>query len=327
MSTKFDVVVIGDANIDLVVVGCNQIPQPGQEIFVDQMMTHVGGGAALFTISLAKLGLHVAFDGVLGDDGYGHYIREHFTQYGIDTSMIKTSQTSRTGITIAINPELDRSFITYIGSNAELQVGDLDVEQIALGRHVHVTGYRGRRNHDEFVAMARKLKEAGVTLSCDVGWDDTGEWYAGVFELMRYMDVFLMNETEALHYTGFTRVEDSLSYMSGFCRHVVVKLGAQGAVAMKDGLRTVSPGFSVEAVDTTGAGDSFNAGYMYGFLTGLNVETCLLYGNVCGAMSVGAYGGSTGTPDKEGLEAFIRHNKPADLLVETTAADDKASGT
>ncbi|MBA2943114.1 carbohydrate kinase family protein [Paenibacillus sp. CGMCC 1.16610] len=303
---KFDAVVIGDVNIDLVVVGCNQIPQPGQEIFVDNMMMHVGGGAALFTIALAKLGLHVAFDGVLGNDGYGHYIRERFAGYGIDTSMVRTSGTSRTGITIAINPELDRSFITYVGSNAELHVEELDLGQIALGRHVHVTGYRGRRNHTEFVAMAKRLKEAGATISCDVGWDDTGEWYSGVFELMQHVDVFLMNETEALHYTGFERIEDSLSYMSGFSPHVVIKLGPQGAAAMKDGLQTMSPGFPVEAVDTTGAGDSFNAGYIYGFLTGLDVETCLLYGNVCGALSVGAYGGSTGTPDHEGLEAFIR---------------------
>lgn len=306
---KFDAVVIGDANIDLVVVGCNQIPQPGQEIFVNNMMMHVGGGAALFTIALAKLGLHVAFDGVLGDDGYGHYIRERFAGYGIDTSMVRTSETSRTGITIAINPEQDRSFITYVGSNAELHVETLDFTQIALGRHVHVTGYRGRRNHKEFVAMAKRLKDAGVTLSCDVGWDDTGEWYSGVFELMPYMDVFLMNETEALHYTGFEHIDDGISYMSDFCRHVVVKLGPRGAAAMKDGKKTTSPGFSVEAIDTTGAGDSFNAGYMYGYLTGLDVETCLLYGNVCGALSVGAYGGSTGTPDREGLESFIRQNR------------------
>jgi sugar/nucleoside kinase (ribokinase family) len=306
---KFDAVVIGDANIDLVVVGCNQIPQPGQEIFVDNMMMHVGGGAALFTIALAKLGLDVAFDGVLGDDGYGHYIRDRFTGYGIDTRMIRTSETSRTGITIAINPEQDRSFITYVGSNAEMHVEELDVAQIALGKHVHVTGYRGRRNHVEFVEMAKRLKEAGVTLSCDVGWDDTGEWYSGIFELMQYVDVFLMNETEALHYTGLEQIDESLSYMSGFCRHIVVKLGPKGAAAMKDGLQTSSPGFSVAVIDTTGAGDSFNAGYMYGFLTGLDVETCLLYGNVCGALSVGAYGGSTGTPDREGLEAFIKQNQ------------------
>ncbi|OPH52058.1 carbohydrate kinase [Paenibacillus ferrarius] len=306
---KFDAVVIGDVNIDLVVVGCNQIPQPGQEIFVENIRMHVGGGAALFTISLAKLGLHTAFNGVLGDDLYGHYIREQFARYGIDTSLIRTSPTSHTGITIAINPELDRSFITYAGSNSELQAGDLDIAQVALGRHVHVTGYRGRRNHDEFVAMVKKLKKTGVTVSCDVGWDDTGEWHSGVFELMGYIDVFLMNETEAFHYTGIEHIDDSLRYMGGFCRHVVIKLGPKGAITMKDGLQLAHSGFVVDVVDTTGAGDSFNAGYLYGYLTGQSVESCLLYGNVCGAMSVGSYGGSTGTPDCEGLSAFIRQNE------------------
>ncbi|MCY9666725.1 carbohydrate kinase family protein [Paenibacillus alginolyticus] len=302
---KFDAVVIGDANIDLVVAGLNQIPQPGQEIFVNNMTMHVGGGAALFAISLAKLGLHVAFNGVLGDDGYGHYVRDEFGQYGIDTSLIRTSKTSNTGITIAINPETDRSFITYGGSNMELQIKDLDLSQIAQGKHVHVTGYRGRHNHEEFIAMAKLLKEMGVTLSCDVGWDDSGEWFKGVFDLMTYFDVFLMNETEAFHYTGFDHIEESLRFMANYSKHIVVKLGPKGAVAMKDGRITYHSAFPAEPVDTTGAGDSFNAGYLYGYLTGQNVETCLQYGNVCGALSVGAHGGSTGTPDKDGLDAFI----------------------
>ncbi len=304
----FDAVVIGDANIDLVVVGCNQVPQPGQEVFVDNMMMHVGGGAALFSISLAKLGVRVAFNGVLGSDGYGHYIRESFAEYGIDTRMVQTSKVHNTGISIAFNPDTDRSFITYAGSNMELQVDKLDLDQVAQGRHVHVTGYKGRRNHEQYVALARTLKEKEVTLSCDVGWDDSGEWDKGVFELMRHFDVFLMNETEALHYTGMENIEDSLRYMGDYCGHVVVKLGAEGAISMKDGLLTRLPGYSVEAVDTTGAGDSFNAGYLFGFLSGMDVESSLRYGNACGALSVSGYGGSTGTPNLEGLKSFIRQN-------------------
>ncbi|MEQ4483449.1 carbohydrate kinase family protein [Cohnella silvisoli] len=309
----FDAVVIGDVNIDLVVVGCNEIPQPGQEVFVDNMMMHVGGGAALFSVSLAKLGLHVAFNGVLGDDGYARYIRESFAQYGIDTRMIQTSRIHNTGISIAFNPDTDRSFITYAGSNAELQVEKLDLNQIAQGRHVHVTGYKGRRNHDQYMALAKALKEKGVTLSCDVGWDDSGEWDNGVFELMRYFDVFLMNETEALHYTGLESIEDSLRHMAEYCSHVVVKLGSKGAIAMKDGVLSRRAGYLVEAVDTTGAGDSFNAGYLFGFLSGKDADTSLRYGNACGALSVSAYGGSTGTPDLEGLKDFIhkREEEPA----------------
>ncbi|GGD47768.1 carbohydrate kinase family protein [Paenibacillus nasutitermitis] len=306
MVKKFDAVVIGDANIDLVVAGCNEIPKPGQEIFVDQMMLHVGGGAALFSISLAKLGMKVAFNGILGDDGHGRYVREQFVQYGIDTSMLETTTVFATGITIAINPEVDRSFITYAGSNQLLDVSKLDLEPIARGKHVHLTCYKGRSNHGAVLALAKALKEKGLTLSCDVGWDDTGEWYEGIYDLMREVDVFLMNETEAMHYTGLEKVEDCLQHIAQYGSHIVIKLGDKGAVALKDGVRTYSPAYQVQAVDTTGAGDSFNAGYLYGYLNGMETIDCLISGNACGALSVGSYGGSGGTPDRDGLKAFIR---------------------
>jgi len=305
---KFDAVVIGDANIDLIVAGAGEIPPPGSEIFIDQMRMHVGGGGALFAISLAKLGLRVAFNGILGGDGFGRYVRDQFAEYGIDTSMIRTSQTRNTGISIAFHPETDRSFITYAGSNLDLDVERIDLEPIAQGRHVHVTGYKGSRNHDSFMAMAKALKERGLTLSCDVGWDDTGEWFAGVFDLMRLFDVFFMNETEAFHYTGFGSIEESLARMPACPGHIVIKRGPEGAVALKNGSQIHASAYPVEAVDTTGAGDSFNAGYIYGYLSGMDAGTCLRYGNACGALSVGAYGGSTGSPDRESLMEFVtRH--------------------
>lgn len=305
----FDAVVIGDANIDLAVVGASEVPQPGQEVFVENVMLHVGGGAAVFSLALAKLGLRVAFNGILGDDMYGRYIREHFSQYGIDTRMIETSQRYPTGVSIAFNPDTDRSFITYAGTNMELQMDRLDLGAVAQGRHVHLTGYKGRSNHDSFVALARTLKEKGLTLSCDVGWDDTGEWYNGVFELMAHCDVFLMNETEALHYTGLENIEDSLRFMSQYCSHVAIKLGSKGSAAMRDGVLNRRDAYRVKAVDTTGAGDCFNAGYLFGFLTGKDTDTSLAYGNACGAFSVSQYGGSTGSPDAETMQAFISENE------------------
>ncbi|QHT63161.1 carbohydrate kinase family protein [Paenibacillus lycopersici] len=316
---KFDAVVVGDVNIDLVVVGQSRVPQPGQEVFVENMLVHVGGGAALFALSLAKLGLGIAFSGVLGEDSNGSFIREQFAKYGIDTSLIETSKIHRTGISIAFNPDTDRSFLSYAGSNQELELGRLEPDRIAQGRHVHLTGYRGRENHETFLAIVKQLKERGVTLSCDVGWDDSGEWYEGIFDLMRHIDVFLMNETEALHYTRRTNIEEGLRHMATFGRHVVVKLGAAGAVAAKDGKLTHHPAFKVEAVDTTGAGDSFNAGYLYGFLRGLDVETSLKYGNACGAMSVGAYGGSTGTADLGGLHRFLKQHEGGQALPEASS--------
>jgi sugar/nucleoside kinase (ribokinase family) len=229
-------------------------------------------------------------------------------QYGIDTTSIKISKSSNTGISIAINPEKDRSFITYAGSNTELNLQQLDLEAVALGRHVHLTGYKGSQNHHEFLKLVQSLKKAGLTLSCDIGWDDTGEWSQGIFEIMKHIDVFFMNETEAQHYSRCTGNNESIRFLARYSDHIVVKLGAEGAMAVKNGNLSYQSGYSVKCIDTTGAGDSFNAGYIYGYLTHKEVKDCLIYGNACGAMSVSSYGGSTGTPDRETLEQFINDN-------------------
>lgn len=223
--------------------------------------------------------------------------------------MVQTSKEHNTGISIAFNPGSDRSFITYWGSNIELRFDNLDIEQIVQGSHVHLTGYKGKRNHEQYITLVKSLKDNGVTLSCDVGWDDSGEWDGGVFELMKYFDVFLMNETECFHYTGMENLGDSLRYMSAYCSHVVVKLGKEGAISVKNGIIKRLPGYVVEAVDTTGAGDSFNAGYLFGFLSGKDVETSMRYGNACGALSVSGFGGSTNTPTFDQLEQFIRDHQ------------------
>ncbi|QYR23569.1 carbohydrate kinase family protein [Paenibacillus sp. sptzw28] len=307
---KYDAVVIGDANIDLIVVGCLESPLPGQEVFVRDMRIEVGGGAALFSLALAKLGMRIAFNGILGGDYFGTYIRDEFKRHGIDTRYMKKSAVHKTGISIAINPEKDRSFITYSGSNAELSLQLLDLESAALGRHVHLTNYKGSLNHREFMDMVEKLKSMGITTSCDTGWDDTGEWYKGIYELMERVDVFFMNETEANHYTGCSNADDSLKALAKHSSHIIVKLGSHGAISNYRGKTNRKEGFHVRTVDTTGAGDCFNAGYIYGFLSGKDPEECLLYGNVCGAMSVGAVGGSRGAPGREELLRFIdQHDK------------------
>ncbi|WP_233147128.1 carbohydrate kinase family protein [Paenibacillus selenitireducens] len=302
----YDAFVIGDANVDLVIVGCNQLPLPGQEIFVRDMNLHVGGGAALFSITLAKLGKKLAFKGIVGTDYYGQYILEQFYQCGIDTSFIERSDRNKTGISIAINPENDRSFISYAGTNAELQVEHVAIEDLMPSHHVHLTGYKGSANHAAYMKIAQKLNQSGITVSLDVGWDDTGEWYHGIFDLMDWIDVFFMNETEVLHYTGCKTVEDSIQFIAAKRKNAVIKLGAQGAVAIIHGIVTHCPGYNVPVVDTTGAGDSFNAGYIFGFLSGMPVKDCLVYGNACGALSVGEYGGSAGTVDLPTLVEFIQ---------------------
>ena len=182
----------------------------------------------------------------------------------------------------------------------------MDLGSLPAARHVHVTGYEGTSNHAEYYEMLKKIRAMGdVTVSFDVGWDMTGAWYEGIFALLPMIDVLFMNETECLHYTRASDVETGARKLAEGAGMAVIKRGKDGAMAVKDGKAFFAPTYPVRVVDTTGAGDSFNAGFVSGFLRGLSMEDCLKRGNACGALSVTKLGGNTGFPYLEEMERFI----------------------
>ena len=304
MTKKWDVYVYGDVNIDLVVPGVESLPAPGTEVDTPVMETFVGGGAALFALGVAKLGLKPVFQGSVGRDMYGAYIRNLFRELGADDSLLADSDTKKTGISISFTNEKDRCFLTYRGTNEGLSLRHMDLEQVKFARHVHVTGYEGTSNHGEYLDMLTRIKALGdVTVSFDVGWDMTGAWYEGIFDLLP------MNETECCHYPRLSDPEEGARRLAEGAGMAVIKLGKRGAMAVKDGVLTCAPAYPVTVVDTTGAGDSFNAGFVSAFLRRLPVEDCLKYGNGCGALSVTKLGGNTGFPFREELEKWIRDHE------------------
>lgn len=310
MQKKWDVYVYGDVNIDLVVPGVENLPEPGSEVDVPVMETFVGGGAALFTLGLAKLGLTPVFQGSIGRDMYGEYIRNLFRELGVDDSLLLDSDTKKTGISISFTTEKDRCFLTYRGTNEGLSLKHMDLGQLPGAKHVHVTGYEGATNHAEYLDILTKIHEMGdVTVSFDVGWDMTGVWYEGIFDLLPMIDVLFMNETECQHYTRCEDIETGARKLAEKAGMAVIKLGKTGAMAIKDGEKYYAPAYKVQAVDTTGAGDSFNAGFIYGFLQGLPMEECLKCGNGCGALSVTKLGGNTGFPFRAELEKWIQDHE------------------
>ncbi|MBQ7840447.1 MAG: carbohydrate kinase family protein [Lachnospiraceae bacterium] len=303
---KWDVYVYGDVNIDLVIPDVEKFPEPGQEDEVDVMETLVGGGAALFTLGIGKLGLRPVFQGAVGNDCYGRLILEEFEKRNVDTGLLKVRDDLKTGISISFTGQKDRSFLTMRGTNAEIDISRVMTEEVKRARHIHVTGYAGSVNHDAYLAFLKRIKEeTDVTVSFDVGWDFTGEWKKEIYELFPYIDVLFMNETEAVHYS---RKETAMLAGADFaknCRVVALKLGAKGSVAFYDGRIYRKDRYQVTAVDTTGAGDSFNAGFIYGYLSGKSMEECLSCGNACGALSVTKLGGNTGFPNRKELQVFI----------------------
>lgn len=307
---KWDVYVYGDINIDLVIPNVDKFPLPGQEDVVETINTYVGGGAAIFTLGLGRLGLKPVFQGTIGEDCYGKFIIDEFKNTHVDYSLLDKSKYNKTGISISFTNQVDRSFLTYRGTNDEIDLSKIKLEQVKAARHIHLTGYMGGKNHKQYLMLLKKVKEIGnVTVSFDVGWDDAGEWYEGIYELFPYINILFMNETEAVHYSHKKNAEEAIRDFAKTCTLAVVKLGKKGSMAIqKDKLYKVK-GYEVEVVDTTGAGDSFNAGFVYGFLRGKSIEACLNCGNGCGALSVTALGGNTAFPLEEELVQFMEQQE------------------
>ena len=303
---KWDVYVYGDINIDLVIPGVDKFPALGQEDVVEIMNTYVGGGAALFTLGMGKLGLRPVFQGTIGDDCYGKFILDEFKNKNVDHSLLSISNINKTGISISFTNEIDRSFLTYRGTNDEINLSKIDLDKVKEARHIHLTSYMGRKNHGSYLELLQKLKEEGTTtVSFDVGWDDSGEWYEGIYELFPYIDILFMNETEAMHYSRKANVLEAIHSFGKTCPLVVAKCGKIGSIAVRNEKVYEAGAYSVQAVDTTGAGDSFNAGFVYGFLKGKSIEDSLKCGNGCGALSVTALGGNTGFPAEHELIQFM----------------------
>lgn len=303
---KWDVFVYGDINVDVLVPNTDTLPPGGEEWDVPVMETMPGGGAALFAMGLAKLNLHPVFQGTLGGDCFGHYLLDCMKSVGVDTELLEVSPEKKTGISISFTNEKDRSFLTFRGTNAELDFGQLPMEQVRRARHIHVTGYSGSKTHDQYLTLLKKLKkETDVTVSFDLGWDDSGEWNPAIRELFPYIDVLFMNETECIHYGRTKTAKEAAIEFAGFGPLTVIKLGKKGSLAVKDGQVYHKEGFKVSVVDTTGAGDSFNAGFLYGFLKGAGVEESLCFGNGCGALSCTGLGGNTAFPTEEKLLEFV----------------------
>lgn len=307
MNHKWDVFIYGDINIDIIIPGVDQFPLPGQEKVVDEMDTYIGGGAALTAMGLGKLGVNTVFKGRVGNDCYGNYIRAELEKNRIDCSLLEVSKENKTGISLSFTNEKDRCFLTSRGTNLELNLKEITREDIKNAAHIHMTGYDGRKRHEEYARILQIISEEGnTTVSFDVGWDDSEEWYEGILELIPYIDVLFMNETEVLHYTRQETVEEAMEVIRGKCKIAVIKMGKKGSIAITKDSTYTAGSFPVKAVDTTGAGDSFNAGFIYGFLKKASMNQCLQYANACGAMSVTAYGGNTAFPEETKLIEFIK---------------------
>jgi len=290
-----DLLVLGDANPDLVLHGGDVVPAFGQaEHLVDDARLTIGGSGAILACGAAKLGLRVAIAAVVGDDLFGRFVRDGLADRGVDVSGIRVDPDAPTGVTVVLSGPDDRAILTMPGTISALSVDRVDQGLLERARHVHVSSYFLQTAltaslPDVFIGVRGR----GGTTSVDPNWDPSERWDGGLLELLAVTDVFLPNAMEATrvaHTSDLGAAGRSLAERAGV---VVIKNGDRGAMAMREGQTYRVDPVRVPLVDSTGAGDSFDAGFLAAWLGGADLDRALALANVCGALSTRSMGGTT----------------------------------
>jgi sugar/nucleoside kinase (ribokinase family) len=294
---RVDLLILGDANPDLVLTGDVEPVFGQRERLLDAAQLTVGGSGAIVACGAARLGLRVAFCGVVGDDLFGRFMRDELDRRGVDVKGLVVEPDRSTGLTVVLTRPDDRAILTHEGTIGDLGAGSIEPEFLAAASHVLVASYflQGRLAPD-LPALFERVRANGATTSVDPNWDPSERWNGGLRGLLSHTDVFLPNATEAVHIAGTTSVDGAVIALAASAGLVVAKAGPDGAVAARGDELVRAPAPAVDAVDTTGAGDSFDAGFLVSWLAGDPLERALAIANACGSLSTRALGGVDAQP-------------------------------
>ena len=299
----FDVLVVGELNIDIILNEIESFPEIGKEKLANKMDITLGSSSAIFASNLSSLGVKVAFLGKIGQDQNGDFVIDYLREKGVDTSMILRSREYNTGATIVLNFLEDRAMVTYPGAMDHLTLDDIRSENLESARHLHFSSYFMQPGiKPGILALFEKAKSLGLSTSMDPQWDPSEKWDLDYKSLLPVIDIFLPNKVEIINITGMTNIEDALNAIQNFCNVVVVKSGNSGSLLYDKGKTFQAPPFlNTSVVDAIGAGDSFNAGFISKFVTNKPLLECQRYGNLMGAISTTQAGGTAAFSDLESI--------------------------
>lgn len=301
-----DIVVVGELNVDLILTGLTSLPEMGKSKLSKDVSFTLGSASAIFASNIARLGHKVGFLGKIGDDYFGDFILESLNKRNVDTSHVIRDKNAKTGICVSLSFPENYAMASYPGVRETFQISDVDFDYISTARHMHMSSYYLQTGMQKGCPeLFRRAKESGLTTSFDPDSDPSGNWDNSIFETLKYVDVFLPNETEAIQISKTNDVESALCQLGKVVNTVVVKMGKLGVWSKNPQKVIHSNVFKVEVVDTTGAGDSFNSGFIYKYLHGSDIEECTLWGNACAGISTTKPGGTTAFPDISELQLFF----------------------
>jgi len=295
-STRLDVLCAADLCVDVILQSRNR-PRFGQvEQLIDQYTIELGGSATIFASQFARLGGATGILGVIGQDLFGRFIQQQLGCLNLDISRVKLNPDITTGAGFAIVDGDDRAILTYPGTIDALGPADLTVNLFAVCRHWHIASYfLLNRLRPHWPSWLMGIKKAGVTTSLDPNWSIDGDW-SEVRGLLPLIDVFFANENEATAIAGCTSADAAGRILARQGPLVVIKLGARGSMAFLGEQSWSAPAAysAIRVVDTIGAGDCFDAGFIRAWQLGRPVQDCLQLASRCARASLCAPGGFHG---------------------------------
>jgi sugar/nucleoside kinase (ribokinase family) len=304
---RFDVTIAGEINLDLILYGLPEQMPRERELLASGFQATLGSSSAIVAHNLASLGLRVGFVTRVGTDDMGKLALERLAQSGVDLSEVQSGRSSSgTGVTVILPHGKERHILTYLGTTAELAAEDLPMDYLASARHFHLSSlFLQRAMHPGLPKLLATLKQAGLTISMDTNDDPEDQWGGVLHEILGLIDVFLPSEAEITRIAGAPTIDQALDVIGQRVPLIVVKCGSRGALVQDRGVRQRVPGVSVVPVDTIGAGDSFNAGFLSAYLRGSSPIEAARMGNLTGALSTLASGGTEAFRDASLRDAFL----------------------
>ena len=313
--SELDVSIAGEINLDLILYGLPQELPTERELLGTGFSMTLGSSSAILAHNLAALGCRVGFVGKVGDDSFGKLALDRLAESGADTSRVVRAQQTASGVSIILPHERERHILTYPGTISQLRYEDLDVEYLAWARHFHMSSlFLHRELLERIPELFQQMKDRGLGTSLDTNDDPDDRWDGVLSKTLPYVDLLFPNEREVQKIAGVNHLDEAIALLAQRVPTLVVKLGANGAVAVRGRERFVAPSVNVKVVDTVGAGDSFNAGFLHQYVKGASLKRCLEYGNLAGAFSTTACGGTEAFRNFSGLQEFL----PPDPALRTT---------
>jgi len=295
MDRDIDILALGELNVDLILNNIKDFPAIGKEIIANDMLLTLGSSTAIFAANAASIGSKVAFMGMIGRDNFGSLVKSSLESKDVKTSFLIESEKYSTGLTVVLSYDEDRANITYPGAMNHLGIKDINVNALRRAKHVHISSLFMQDNlHRDIKEILELLKKNGVTISLDTQWDPTENWDFDYMHLLPLIDIFMPNENELMALTKSSNLDDSINKIKNVCNIVVIKCGSKGSkmITKSGDVISLPANLNSNVVDTVGAGDSFNAGFISAFVKGLPLEECQVTGTLIGAVSTTAAGGT-----------------------------------